>query len=231
MAATVTLSVKDEIAIMRRRWPEFRVTGACRHHVTWRGVLRPFRKSYEVRIAYGPYPWIGDFRLMNRSPRIELVTPKIVLLHPRTGELVPHVFDRHVGPYSPLLCVYDPFADEWDQGIAPLADTIVPWTAQWLACYELWLTTGKWTGGGRHPGEGDYGDAEPPAMPGFVADAVGQRRRIARVAALTGTHACRGLLDMAVENQEEGVTLNDAPVVHFGDNENQPPAMQVHDAA
>lgn len=32
-----------------------------------------------------------------------------------------------------------------------LSQTIVPWSADWLACYELWLMTGRWTGGGRHP--------------------------------------------------------------------------------
>ena len=32
-----------------------------------------------------------------------------------------------------------------------LADTIVPWAAEWLMHYELWLVTGEWTGGGDHP--------------------------------------------------------------------------------
>ncbi|MYD87819.1 MAG: hypothetical protein F4018_15215 [Acidobacteria bacterium] len=30
---------------------------------------------------------------------------------------------------------------------------IVPWTSEWLACYEIWLATGKWLGGGTTPGE------------------------------------------------------------------------------
>lgn len=34
-----------------------------------------------------------------------------------------------------------------------LADTIVPWAAEWLLHYELWLATGEWGGGGVHRGE------------------------------------------------------------------------------
>lgn len=35
-----------------------------------------------------------------------------------------------------------------------LADTIIPWTVEWLYFYELWLATGEWLGGGEHP---DFG--------------------------------------------------------------------------
>jgi len=31
-----------------------------------------------------------------------------------------------------------------------IALTTVPWAADWLACYEGWLATGRWHGGGRH---------------------------------------------------------------------------------
>lgn len=32
-----------------------------------------------------------------------------------------------------------------------IAETIVPWTIEWLLFYEGWLITGKWLGGGEHP--------------------------------------------------------------------------------
>jgi hypothetical protein len=32
-----------------------------------------------------------------------------------------------------------------------IADTIVPWTAEWLVHYEIWLMTGEWYGGGDCP--------------------------------------------------------------------------------
>ena len=32
-----------------------------------------------------------------------------------------------------------------------VADTTIPWAIDWLACYEGWLATGEWAGGGVHP--------------------------------------------------------------------------------
>lgn len=32
-----------------------------------------------------------------------------------------------------------------------IANTIIPWTIEWLYYYELWLATGEWLGGGDHP--------------------------------------------------------------------------------
>ena len=36
-----------------------------------------------------------------------------------------------------------------------IVDTIVPWTAEWLLHYEVWLATGEWLG------DGDAGRALP----------------------------------------------------------------------
>ena len=32
-----------------------------------------------------------------------------------------------------------------------IANTTLPWTAEWLFFYELWLVTGEWDGGGHWP--------------------------------------------------------------------------------
>jgi len=32
-----------------------------------------------------------------------------------------------------------------------ITDTIIPWTIEWLYYYEIWLSTGEWCGGGKHP--------------------------------------------------------------------------------
>jgi hypothetical protein len=33
-----------------------------------------------------------------------------------------------------------------------IAETIIPWTSEWLYFYELWVFTGEWHGGGHAPG-------------------------------------------------------------------------------
>jgi hypothetical protein len=48
------------------------------------------------------------------------------------------------------LCLFDPQTAEWSPGAA-IADTIVPWTYEWLFYFEEWLVSDEWKGGGRHP--------------------------------------------------------------------------------
>jgi hypothetical protein len=47
------------------------------------------------------------------------------------------------------LCLFDAEANEWTP-FHMIAETTIPWTLDWLACYEGWRATGAWTGGGRH---------------------------------------------------------------------------------
>lgn len=49
-------------------------------------------------------------------------------------------------------CLYYPKAKEWSESML-IADTIVPWLAEWLFHYEIWVLTGQWEGGGIHPRE------------------------------------------------------------------------------
>ena len=58
---------------------------------------------------------------------------------------LPHVYS------SGDLCLYLP--GQWKESML-LADTILPWTSQWLLYYELWLITGHWMGSGHdHPAD------------------------------------------------------------------------------
>lgn len=60
------------------------------------------------------------------------------------GKPVPHMYS------DGTLCLYYPRQREWtiedDWG-----DTLIPWISLWLFYYELWLETGEWLGGGKHP--------------------------------------------------------------------------------
>jgi hypothetical protein len=55
---------------------------------------------------------------------------------------------------------------EWTVGMS-IANTIVPWTSEWLAHYEIWLATGDWQGGGEWPPRPESGTEaakDPPAQ-------------------------------------------------------------------
>jgi hypothetical protein len=76
-----------------------------------------------------------------RVPRVAIIDPPLVL-HPGATSL-PHVYSNGD------LCLYLP--GQWKESMF-LAETILPWTSQWLLYYELWLITGHWMGTGHdHP--------------------------------------------------------------------------------
>jgi hypothetical protein len=116
----------------------------------------PAGRTYTVRLRYQH----------GRRPRVTVIDPQLTL-HP-DAQALPHVYP------GDELCLYYP--GEWRCDML-LATTILPWTAEWLMHYELWLITGRWAGGGhtrrstllprsplsaRHPG----GVTDPDTRPG-----------------------------------------------------------------
>ncbi len=55
------------------------------------------------------------------------------------GISIPHVFS------DGSLCLHIP--GQWQSDMT-IAEYIVPWIAEWLFYYEVWLATGEWLGGG-----------------------------------------------------------------------------------
>lgn len=149
MTRIVNLTISRQVELMRQRWPDFRVLSQTGRLVRWEGRLRPLSQMYTVQVAF-------CLEQKRRSAQCSLSPHVIVtdpLLHRRVEtpeEPIPHHYPNRVCPRYPFLCLYDPAAHEWHPRQS-IAHTIVPWTIDWLACYEGWLATGEWTGGGRHP--------------------------------------------------------------------------------
>jgi hypothetical protein len=123
------LSVVQQAIGLRRRFPRGQLElGANR--LTWTHSLQPsdISRHYRVRLRYHagqqPKVWVLDDLLS------------------RPGEVLPHTYA------DDTLCLYR--SGDWDR-FMQLADTIVPWTAEWLAHYEIWLVGGEWHGGGEWP--------------------------------------------------------------------------------
>ena len=95
-------------------------------------VPTPNSSSYRIRIDY----------TIGASPKIYVVEP--AELKKAQGEiLLPHVFDTE----KQQLCLFYGRIGEWNSSML-LSRTIVPWAAEWLYYYELWVITGEWLGGG-----------------------------------------------------------------------------------
>lgn len=131
------LTNEEQIVSMKRIWPGLNLRGRRSGAVRWIGSLRPQFQIYRVEIIHQ----------LNDHPIVRVLSPELTRLPDNEEGQLPHVYP----PASdPTPCLYDPCSDEWDHSML-ISRTIVPWTIDWLACYELWLMTGKWTGGGRHP--------------------------------------------------------------------------------
>ena len=94
----------------------------------WEGEIKPtpLSRIYRIHIRYRT----------GKRPEVTVAEPA---LRSRPGEDLPHTFPGE------RLCLNYPA--EWRPTML-MAHTLLPWTAEWLAYYEIWLATGVWTGGG-----------------------------------------------------------------------------------
>lgn len=144
-------TMRQQIEAMKRHWPSFEVVDEEIDRAIWFGSLAGIELQYRVMIEFGlPAPATDDESLWRRFPIVRVLTPPLTPRWDAKEEApLPHVyFDKLDISLSPL-CLFDPRGGEWSHRDL-IAKTTVPWIADWLACYEGWLATGRWTGGGRH---------------------------------------------------------------------------------
>jgi len=140
---------------MTKHWPDFDIVSETADALTCFGWLVGIERQYRIMVEYG-LPSASDTEAMwRRFPLVRVMSP---LLEPNFDAQdeapLPHVyFDEFDLTLSPL-CLFDPGKDEWTRNDL-IALSTVPWAADWLACYEGWLATGRWFGGGRHAARGE----------------------------------------------------------------------------
>jgi hypothetical protein len=134
------LSVEDQIARMKAIWPRFKAHNLDRakQAVRWTGTIVPQFTRYQLEIRF----------VIDKYPEVRVLTPALIRLPGNVEGQLPHVYPP---TDDPTLCLFDPEAGQWDWSMA-VAETTLPWTCDWIACYEFWLITGVWRGGGRHAG-------------------------------------------------------------------------------
>lgn len=120
-----SLSMAQQAFGLRSVFPDASPT--LKHgRLSWTGGLQPcdLSRSYTVQIIYtrGLYP------------AVRVVAP---MLKATENGFLPHTYDNGT------LCLHD--AGQWNATML-IVDTIVPWTAEWLLHYEIWLATGEWFG-------------------------------------------------------------------------------------
>jgi hypothetical protein len=134
MATTVrarSLSMAQQATGLRSVFPDAELA-LKPYSLRWTGQLQPcdLSRVYTIRIDY----------VRGRYPSVRVLAPA---LKATEAGFLPHTYD------DATLCLHD--VGQWNAAML-IVDTIVPWAAEWLLYYEMWLATGEW-----------LGDADPSA--------------------------------------------------------------------
>lgn len=118
-----------------------------RHLAVQKLLMRKHFPCFECSLKGGLLECFGEITPSEECEtyriRIRLVrglTPKVRVLKPR---ILPSSKIHTYGNGD--LCLYDHRDQPW-MSDDNLHEKIVPWTAEWLVYYELFLLTGKWMG-------------------------------------------------------------------------------------
>jgi hypothetical protein len=133
--------VVSEQRLLREKFPflNSRISGL---ELTCRGRIQPTEHcpNYRIEIRYAPW----------NSPEVRVIDPKIKFTQGA------HMY------HNDTLCLFDWHEQLWQKNWH-LHETIVPWAAEWLLYYELWLLTGKWLGKSAEHSKSNSDDFIPPA--------------------------------------------------------------------
>jgi hypothetical protein len=117
-----------------------RFAGHHRIEFEYDAVASPIGRTYRLRLTLGS----------SGPPRVRVLTPDLFALS--RAARPPHIHQPFEHPAT--LCLYLPGTGEWTRA-KPLAETIVPWSVEWLFYFECWLATDEWKGGGHTVSDSD----------------------------------------------------------------------------
>lgn len=107
----------------------------------WFGKIQPtpLSKEYKIVLSYK----------LGEPPKVWLLGDELEKLDHKD---FPHKYEVDIEKKMVRICLY---RHREFSAYKLLANTIIPWTVEWLYYYELWLATGGWLGGGEHPRSGN----------------------------------------------------------------------------
>lgn len=132
-----TICISAQLEVLHKYFPSGKTISHNPSKFEWVLGITPTPNSitYKVKIEY----------TLGQNPNIFVISPKRLKKYADTSSLQ-HVYDEE----EQQICLFRPGIGEW-QPYKFIAKTIVPWAAEWLAFYEIWVLTGEWKGEGLHP--------------------------------------------------------------------------------
>ena len=103
----------------------------------WESQVQPthLSRKYNIELQYS----------INSLPRVYIYGDELKKLNDPN---FPHNYGVDVAKKKVEICLYR--YKEFTYSML-LSATVIPWAIEWLFYYEIWLSTGKWQGGGEHP--------------------------------------------------------------------------------
>ena len=129
------ISLSIQAGILKNHYPNSSLIWMKHNKFIWKYKLQPTALSinYQIKLVYNGY-----------KPDVFIEYPKPLQLANDCTTLE-HVYNTK----TQKICLYYGKANEWNSTML-IANTIIPWTSEWLFHYEIWAYTGKWNGGGIH---------------------------------------------------------------------------------
>lgn len=136
LAQQKRVSIAKQHLFLRKHCPHGNGCFNKNRTLTWNyeTTPTPLSRIYSIRIVYR----------LDATPKVFVVSPNLREL--ANGQTIPHLYSQQ----RLELCLYKPGKGEWAPSMF-LTDTILPWVNVWLFCFEEWLFSGEWKGGGEHP--------------------------------------------------------------------------------
>ena len=146
--ANSPLSLLRQEISLRKLFPEAAIQRFRDESLIWTCSLTPspLSQTYRIQLEYHHKEGLKVFVLEPRPLRLA-----------KGKKVLPHVYSTP----AQQLCLYYPDGMEWNRSML-YTRTIIPWTSEWLAHYEVWVVTGRWHGGGSDHGS-DVEDIHIPA--------------------------------------------------------------------
>ncbi|NLI92701.1 MAG: hypothetical protein GX434_10990 [Peptococcaceae bacterium] len=125
------VTIAGQREAMLNAYPEFKCTWD-KNNISWIGEIRPtpISDSYKICIFYS----------LEIPPKVKVLSPSLKTFN---NQPIPHMY------HQKELCLFYPPKKEWTRQDL-IAETIIPWTSEWLYFYEVWQVTGEWNGEGIH---------------------------------------------------------------------------------
>jgi len=130
---------------MRRHFPGLRLVLDLPWISIWEGELRPVSQTYKVRVTDHRGSDDGEIAFAWRMPSVHVLSPTPSPREVAPSEPVPHLYGSHHDPRGAELCLFYPDGRDWTDDML-VAESIIPWAAEWLFYYEMWQIDGIWAG-------------------------------------------------------------------------------------